>query len=310
MPAGNGSDAMDAVLTIGPVLFHWPAEKKRDFYFRIADEAPVDTVYLGELVCSKRAPFFEPYCDEVAERLTRAGKRVVFSALAEVMLPREREMVAALCRLQAYEVEANDPAALFHLRGRPHRVGQYCNVYNEETLAYLAGKGARYFALNPELPTRALAVLGEKAAALGVTLEVQVYGRAGLALSARCYHARAHGRVKDNCQFVCEEDPDGMTLSTLSGQSFLSVNGIQTLSHASLNLVGELADLRAMGIAAFRLSPHDCDMVDVARIFRAALDGECDGTEASVKLAKSGFTEDFCNGFYYGKPGYVWEHTV
>ena len=38
---------MRANLTIGPLLFHWPAERKRDFYFRIADEAPVDTVYLG-----------------------------------------------------------------------------------------------------------------------------------------------------------------------------------------------------------------------------------------------------------------------
>ncbi|MCB1784587.1 MAG: U32 family peptidase, partial [Alphaproteobacteria bacterium] len=77
-----------AQLTMGPILFHWPADKKRDFYFRIADEAPVDTVYIGEVVCSKRAPFFEAHCDEVAERLTKAGKKVVFSSLAEIMIPR------------------------------------------------------------------------------------------------------------------------------------------------------------------------------------------------------------------------------
>ena len=46
-------------LTLGPVLFNWEPERWRDFYFRIADEAPVGTVYLGEVICFKRAPLFE-----------------------------------------------------------------------------------------------------------------------------------------------------------------------------------------------------------------------------------------------------------
>lgn len=50
--------AAKAELTMGPVLFHWPVETLRDFYFHIADEAPVDNVCLGEVVCHKRAPFF------------------------------------------------------------------------------------------------------------------------------------------------------------------------------------------------------------------------------------------------------------
>ena len=73
---------MTATLSLGPVLFNWDAEDKRDFYFRIADEAPIDTVYLGEVVCSKRTPFFDPYVPEVAERLRRGGKQVVYSTLA------------------------------------------------------------------------------------------------------------------------------------------------------------------------------------------------------------------------------------
>ena len=35
----------------------------------IADEAPVDLVYLGEVVCGKRAPLFDAYFDRVVERL-------------------------------------------------------------------------------------------------------------------------------------------------------------------------------------------------------------------------------------------------
>jgi collagenase-like PrtC family protease len=61
-------------ITLGPVLFNWKPETWRDFYFRVADEAPVTAVYLGETVCSKRAVLFEPYYRAVAERLSAGGK--------------------------------------------------------------------------------------------------------------------------------------------------------------------------------------------------------------------------------------------
>lgn len=67
---------MKPTLTLGPVLFNWPAERWRDFYARIADEAPVDAVVVGEIVCSKRAPFLAPVMDEVIARLAAAGKEV------------------------------------------------------------------------------------------------------------------------------------------------------------------------------------------------------------------------------------------
>ena len=66
-------------LTLGPLFFHWSAEKRRDFYFRIADEAPIDCVYLGEVVCAKRESFFEDFLPVVADRLQAAGKEVVMS---------------------------------------------------------------------------------------------------------------------------------------------------------------------------------------------------------------------------------------
>jgi hypothetical protein len=62
-----------ARLTLGSILFHWSAEEKCDFYARIADEAPVDTVYLGEVICSKRTPFFDQHLPRVIERLERGG---------------------------------------------------------------------------------------------------------------------------------------------------------------------------------------------------------------------------------------------
>jgi len=296
---------MDAKLTIGPILFHWPVDVKRDFYARIADEAPVDTVYLGEVICSKRAPFFDPYIEEAAERLIRGGKEVVISSLAEVMLKRERKSAADLAEIEAHEVEVNNSAELFYISGKQHRIGQYFNTYNAETMRYLAGKGATHFSLPAELPRGSVAQMAGTGAELGTPVEVQVFGRASLALSARCYHARAHKRHKDNCQFVCEQDPDGMKLTTVSGQDFLAINGIQTLSHTFINLLGELADMKSMGIRHYRLVPHSQDMVAVATIFRDTLDNKIAAQEADSRLKALGFPAEFSNGFWHGVAGHL-----
>ena len=207
-------------------------------------------------------------------------------------------------------VEANDGSALLRLRGRPHHAGPFVNVYNERTLAVLAGGGVCNVCLPPEMPATAIAALCPEAAKLGVTIEVQVFGRVGLALSARCYHARAHGRTKDTCQFICNVDPDGMTLRTLEDKPFLTVNGIQTMSHDYLNLIGELVDLQDMGVNRFRLSPHSCDMVEIANIFRGVLDRRIDTAGAAGRLDAFKLDAPFSNGFYYGKPGYRWSQAT
>ncbi|MBN8606716.1 MAG: U32 family peptidase [Caulobacterales bacterium] len=291
-------------LTLGPLLFHWPAAHKRDFYARIADEAPIDVVYLGEVVCSKRAPLFDAHYPAVVERLVRGGKQVVFSSLAEVVLRRERQMTASLSEISEFDVEANDVSALTCLSGRPHRIGQYLNVYNEETLRHLAERGAHHFALPAELPREGVAALSAAAQDLDVGLEIQVFGKAPLALSARCYHARAHGRTKDNCQFVCEEDADGMPLRTLDGKSWLSVNGVQTLSHTHLCLLGEIEELRNVGVTHLRLSPHSLDMLAVAQTFRDVMDGGLEPGAGQERLMAMDGVTALANGFWHGAAGH------
>lgn len=291
-------------LTLGPLLFHWPTDRKRDFYARVADEAPVDVVYLGEVVCSKRAPFSEPHYPAIAERLVRGGKEVVFCSLAEVMLKRERQMTADLCALADYEIEINDASALSVIAGRRHRIGQLFNVYNEETLRRLASNGATHFALPAELPRDSVAILAATAQACGAGTEVQVFGRTPLALSARCYHARAHGRIKDNCQFTCEEDPDGIVLRTIEGADWLVVNGVQTLSYPYLCLLDEIADLQAFGVTHLRLSPHTLDMVAVAEMFRRVADGSLEPAEAESRLLALGDIPALTNGFWHGRAGH------
>jgi len=290
-----------AEITLGPVLFNWQPDTWRDFYFRIADEAPVGTVYLGEVICSKRAPLFDEHFDAVAERLRAAGKTVVYSTLSEVTQNLDRKLVDSVASSQERLVEANDGSALPQLQGRPHHIGPFMNVYNERSVAVLARGGARNFCLPVEMPAATIGALCRETQNLDATFEVMVFGRMPLALSARCYHARAHGRTKDTCRFICDDDPDGLELRTLSGQPFLTVNGVQTLSHDFLNLIDRVEELRAMGISRFRLSPHSCDMVRVATAFRSLLDGTITAAEASEAMVGLNLPGPFSSGFYDGK---------
>ena len=288
-------------LTLGPLLFHWTAQKRRDFYFRIADEADLDCVYLGEVVCSKRDPFFEPHIEAVVERLTAAGKQVVRSTLAMMTLDREVAAARALAQTGVL-VEANDVACLSEVAGRPHVVGPYINVFNEGACDVLIDGGAVRIVLPVEMTKSAVRVLAGRAD----ETEMLVFGRQPLAVAMRCYHARSHGLTKDGCQFVCGLDPDGLPADTIDGQALLTVNGTQTLSNGYLVLLDELGELRAMGVTHFRLSPQDMDMVAVARIHRAVLDGQRGTAEAMTQLRQLTGSIPWQNGFLHGREGLAW----
>lgn len=276
-------------LVMGPVLFNWSADRLADFYARIADEADVDRVHVGEVVCSKREPFFADRLPEAIERLTAAGKTVVVDALALPTLKRERQLVKDLAGLDGVEFEINDMSPLVHLTaGRRFAVSPLVNVYDEGTLGFLARRGAWSVALPYELPFASIETLAAEGGRLGVEIQVHVFGRLPLAISGRCYHARIHGLAKDSCQFVCNKDPDGLEVDTLDGEGFLAINGVQTMSRDCTAVIDEIGRLIAAGVGAFRLSPHDCDMVAVAAIWRGLTRGTLDAAEARAKLAEVG----------------------
>jgi collagenase-like PrtC family protease len=290
-----------AKLTLGPVLFNWRPEQMRDFYFRIADEADVDTVCVGEVVCSKRSPFFAPMIPEVVSRLTAAGKEVVLSSLALIMNERELKEARELAGGEDWLVEANDVSVAAMMGGKPFAVGPLVNVYNEGTLAYLESIGAVRTCLPAELPAEVIATLIKGAKG---DIEVQAFGRLPLAISARCYHARSRNLAKDGCQYVCAEDPDGMAVDTLDDEPFLAVNGTQTMSYHYLSLLNELAGLRAAGVRRFRLWPQAVDMVAVAALFRAVLNGQTDAATAAEQLAGLCPRAEFANGYIHGREGH------
>lgn len=291
-------------LIMGPLLFNWPAEKLHDFYARLADEAPIDLVHVGEVVCSKRQPFHLEAIAGAIERLQRGGKRIAVSTLALITLPRERKDCANTIRDWKCEVEVNDISALAYLdKGQPFRIGPYVNVYNESTLQFLAKLGASSVCLPPELPVEAVAVIAAAARAWNVECEIWSFGRIPLAMSGRCYHARLDGLTKDSCQFGCSRDSDGLDVDTLDGQKFLAVNGVQTMSQSYCNMIGDVDRLTGAGVTALRLSPHSCDMVAVSKIFRDRLDDKLDSEEATRRMKDICGDVPLCNGFLFGKSG-------
>lgn len=269
-------------LTLGPILFNWEPDVWRDFYFRIADEGAVDAVAVGEAICSKRMPFFDEHLPAVLKRLSAAGKEVLVSSLALVTLERERRLTEMLALADEWLVEANDISSIAHLAGRPHVIGPFVNVYNEGTAQWFAAQGARRICLPPELPLESIAAIA--ATTPQAEIEVFAFGRAPLAISARCYHARLHKLAKDNCRFVCAADPDGLPVDTLDDERFLVVNGVQTLAYACTNLIMDIDDLAQAGVGSLRLSPQHCDMVAVARTFREVLDGRKPAEEGLREL--------------------------
>ena len=291
-------------LTVGPLLFNWTADAFVDFYARIADEAPVDRVVVGELVCSKRLPFYADRIPDVVERLERGGKTVALTSLALPTLERERRAARELAEQTENDLEIDDLTLLRWMKpDKPFSVGPLVNVYNENTLAYLARRGAQRFCLPPELPVASVGVLAKAAADVGARAEVWAYGRIPLAISGRCYHARVHGLSKDSCQFVCANDPDGWTTRTLDGAGFLAVNGVQTLSHVYANLIGDLDRLAAAGVGALRLSPHTGDFVAVTQAFADAVAGRISPEDGMARLSAIAPGAQFSNGFLFGDCG-------
>ncbi len=291
-------------LTIGPLLFNWSADAFVDFYARIADEAPVERVVVGELVCSKRLPFYADRIPDVIERLERGGKTVALTTLALPTLERERRAARQLAEQTEHELEIEDLTLLRWMEPEdPFAVGPLVNVYNERTLAYLARRGARRFCLPPELPVASVGALAGAAVEVGSRVEVWAYGRIPLAISSRCYHARVHGLSKDSCQFVCANDPDGWATKTLDGADFLAVNGVQTLSHVTANLIGDLDRLAEAGVHALRLSPHTGDFVAVTQTFADAVAGRISAQEGLARLREIAPEAQFSNGFLFGDRG-------
>lgn len=289
-------------LALGPVLYYWPKEKVLDFYERMS-LTTVEVIYLGETVCSKRHTLNTGDWLELADRLSTAGKEVVLSTLALLEAESELKTLRRLCENGRFTVEANDMGAvrLLSERKTPFVLGTGINVYSDHTLRFLAGLGAKRWVMPVELSRQTLASI-QAARPEGMETEVFVYGRMPLAYSARCFTARHHNLPKDDCQYRCLDYPEGLILSTREGQAFLAINGIQTQSAQTCNLLPELKELLELNVDVLRISPQPEETEQVIAAFAACLHGTRDLAEAAQAL-NTQLPYGACDGYWHGQPG-------
>lgn len=288
-------------LSLGPILYFWQRDDVFAFYDTMA-KSPVDVVYLGEAVCSRRRELRLSDWLDIAERLAAAGKEVVLST--QVLLESKTD-IGTLHRVttnERFTVEANDMGAVHCLSGNaPFVAGPHLNVFNPPTMAYMAEIGAKRWVMPLEMSRESLACMQQDRPA-GLETEVFVYGRLPLAFSARCFTARHRNLPKDDCRFSCLDYPDGLPLKTKEGQHFLTLNGIQTQSALVYNLVQDIDAMRELGVDVLRISPQSRDTDRIVALFKDAIDGRLSGSEA-IEAMEPLMPERPCNGYWHGKPG-------
>ena len=288
-------------LSVGPLLYFWAQDQIEEFYQDMIN-SPVDIIYLGETVCSKRRSLnFEQWM-ELARSVKQAGKEVVLSTLSLIEAESELKTLKRYCDNGEFRVEANDMAAVQILAENklPFSCGPTINIYNAQTLAILHKQGLYRWVMPVELSRQTLGDILAELEVLGIKdkieTEVFSYGHMPLALSARCFTARAHNLPKDQCDLKCIDYPDGLQVKSQEDQSLFTLNGIQTLSGLRYDLYNELQEMREMGIDIIRISPRSQKMLKLIDVYDQKING---GAESDYKIA------DNCNGYWYGEPGMV-----
>ena len=291
-------------LSLGAPQYYWPRQTYFDFYQAVA-ESPVDIVYLGETVCSRRKELRLSDWLDIAELMRASGKEAVLST--QVLLESGVE-VSTMHKVTAnpdYLVEANDMGAVQRVAGkRPFVGGLHLNIYNQPSLQWLGSLGAMRWVAPLEMKHQDLAALMQSGPE-GLQTEVFAYGRMPLAFSARCFTARQRNLPKDDCQFSCLDHPDGLMLKTRESEEFLVLNGIQTQSARVHNLIDELPRMQAMGVAVARISPQAEHTGEIVALFDAVRRGALAPQDARAQIQPL-MPERSCNGYWHGQPGLDW----
>lgn len=283
-------------LSLGPLQYFWPRAQTLDFYRQVKDW-PVDIVYLGETVCSKRRELATRDWLTLADDLRSHGLQVVMSSLALIEAESELGALRRIVNHGGGWVEANDLSAvqLCREQGLPFVGGPSLNIYNHHALKMLIDDGLSRWVPGVEQGQALVADVLQGLRSEGGAppeLEVIAYGRLPLAYSARCFTARALDVAKDDCGFRCIDYPDGLPLATREAQPFLRINGIQILGEEITDLGPELPQLRELGVSVLRLYPRAQGMAEVVGHYDLARRSSLPPPRIASR-----------NGYWHGKPG-------
>lgn len=288
-------------LAMGPITYYWTRDAVFKFYEAIA-ATPVEIVYLGETVCSRRHEVRLADWLAIAEQLEAAGKQVVLSTQALIESSADLTTLRRITDNGRFAVEANDMGAVHCLEKQlPFIAGPHLNIYNSPTLDLMAQFGAKRWVMPLEMGREGLAMMQQHRPS-GMETEVFAYGRMPLAFSSRCFTARHRNLPKDNCQFSCLDHQDGLLLQTREGQPFLILNGIQTQSSQVYNLIGEVSEMQELGVDVLRISPQSQHTDRVIELFDGVRKEQFNPLDAMQQMAEW-MPGKACNGYWVGKPG-------
>ena len=288
-------------LSIGPIQYFWDRQRVLNFYQQAADSA-AEIIYLGEVICSKRRLVKTEDWLSIGNELKQSGKEVILSSLTLLEAASEMSSLKKLCRNESFMVEANDISAvqLLSAAGKSFVTGPSFNIYNGRSLQLLAQKGLKRWVLPVELGLETLKDL-QALRPEGLETEVFALGRLPLAYSARCYTARSHNLPKDDCQFKCIDYPNGRMLETQEKQEFLVLNGIQTQSALTHQVLDQLPELQALGVDVLRISPQYSGTMQIIKIFDMALNNK--GLESLNEELLELLPLGACNGYLIEQAG-------
>ena len=297
-------------ISLAPISYCWSKTNVEHFYQQVASSA-IDTVYLGETVCSRRRELkFNDYLD-LANMLRAHGKHVVLSTMALIEAQSELNELKRAIDNGEFSIEANDMAAVYfaHQAKVPFVCGSSINNYNRTSLDLLHKKGMYRFVMPCELSRQWLQTVingGDKPA---FEIEVLGHGYLPLAHSARCFTAKHYQLPKDKCQTICQRHAKGLLAQTQESQPLLRLNGIQTQSAAKIDLIEQIPQMAAMGVDLWRISPNKLADIEMGSTLAIALNKTEPNNIMTQEFINPNNRHN-CNGYWLGLPGMDYSNEV